>query len=142
MSPSYIALSVFQQRLEAKTKVTARDAIIWAPRAVGLALAIFLALFAVDAFADYRGILATVIALAMGLVPSLVVLAAVIVGWKHEAIAAGLFFALTGFYSVMALDHPMWIAIIAGPLLLVGILFLMSWRFQKGRPEATERKLA
>ncbi len=112
-------------------KLTTREIIIWAPRIVGLGLALFLSLFGVDAWSDFRGIVATTIAVVMGFVPALVVLVSVLVGWKHERIAAAIFIGLAAFYALTARDHPEWILVIAGPLALEAILFLASWRFQE-----------
>jgi hypothetical protein len=109
-------------------KPVSADVVLWAPRIVGLGLAAFLALFALDSLSNPQGILETAIAVIMGLVPALGVLAVVIVGWKHEGIAAALFAVFAVIYSVSALDHPEWILLIAGPLILVAILFLVSWR--------------
>ena len=117
-------------------KYSRDDLIVWAPRIVGLGLAIFLSLFALDAFSEGRGLIGAVVAFVMGLVPSLVVLATVIVGWKHERIAAVVFAILTVFYAIMARDHLAWIAVIAGPLALVGLLFYVSWRARHSRAPA------
>lgn len=109
-------------------KYSRDDIILWAPRAAGLGLALFLSIFALDAFGEGRGIVGAVVAFAMGLAPALIVLATVIIGWRHEGFAALVFAALTVFYAATTLEHPVWIAIIAGPLALVGCLFFLSWR--------------
>jgi len=118
-------------------KVENRDIILWAPRIVGLGLALFLSLFALDAFSDPRGMLATIIALLMGLVPALITLAAVLIGWKHQGIAAIIFLVGAVFYAALALDHPDWILIITGPLVLEAVLFYLSWRQSKQKPQRT-----
>jgi len=112
-------------------KVANRDIIVWAPRIIGLGLALFLSLFALDAFSDSRGMLATIIALLMGLVPAIITLVAVVIGWKHEGIAAIIFGVGAIFYAVNALEHPDWILIITGPLVLEAVLFYVSWRQKK-----------
>jgi hypothetical protein len=117
---------------------TSREIIVWAPRVTGLGLATFLSLFALDAFSDGRGIISTTVAFAMGLLPALVVLITVAIGWKHEAVAATIFAGLTIFYAASALDHPSWIVIIAGPLALVGALFFASWRIRMRESTAAD----
>jgi hypothetical protein len=104
------------------------DVVLWAPRIVGLGLAAFLALLALDSLSGPHTILETVIAFAMGLLPAAGVLAVVIIGWKHQGVAAILFAVFAVIYSVSARNHPEWILLIAGPLVLVAILFLVSWR--------------
>ena len=120
---------------ESRMRFTNRDIVLWAPRVVGLGLALFLSLFALDAFADYRGVLATIIALMMGLVPSIITLATVLIGWKHEGIAAIIFLVGAIFYAANALEHLNWMLIIAGPLVLESALFYLSWR--QSRPKQT-----
>ena len=104
------------------------DLVHWAPRIAGLGLAGFLALFALDSLSNPQGLLETAIAVIMGLMPALGVLATVIIGWKRPGIAAVLFAVFAVMYSASALSHPGWILLIAGPLVLVAILFLISWR--------------
>lgn len=106
---------------------------LWAPRLVGLGLSAFLALFALDSFSNPLGLLGTAMAVGMGLIPALGVLGTVIVGWKRPAIAAIVFAVFAVIYSVSVLGHPSWIVIIAAPLMLEAILFLLSAR-QTSRP--------
>lgn len=119
-------------------RVANRDIVLWAPRIVGLGLALFLSLFALDAFSDPRGVLATIIALLMGLIPALITLAAVAIGWRHQRIAAIIFLVGAVFYAVNALEHPDWIVIITGPLVLEAALFYLSWRQSKHRQATPE----
>jgi hypothetical protein len=118
--------------------VANRDIVLWAPRIIGLGLALFLSLFALDAFTDPRGLLATIIALLMGLIPAMITVVAVAIGWKHQGIAAVIFFVGAIFYAVNALDHPDWILIITGPLVLEAALFYLSWRQSRQTPAMPE----
>jgi hypothetical protein len=99
--------------------------LLWAPRLAGLLVAAFLGLFALDAF-DGRSLAAAAPAFAIHLIPSLLVLAAVAVGWKLQWVGAIAFVGLAVLYAVRVgrLD---WIAVISGPLLVVGLLFLTGW---------------
>lgn len=115
------------------TKMTARDVGIWAPRIIGIGLAGFLGLFALDSFVNHSGILKTTIAVVMGLAPALMVVASVAIGWRHPGIAAVIFSGLAVLYAVNALEHPAWIVLISGPLVLEAALFLVSWRLQAKR---------
>lgn len=119
-------------------KLANRDIVLWAPRIVGLGLALFLSLFALDAFGDPRGVIATIIAILMGLIPALITLTAVAIGWKHEGIAAIIFLVGAVFYAVNALEHPDWILIITGPLVLEAALFYLSWRQSRHRQGTTQ----
>jgi hypothetical protein len=70
------------------------------------------------------------IALAMHLVPSLMVLVVLAVAWRHEWIAAMLFPLLAAVHLELKWGQFHWMgyAFIEGPLLLLGVLFLVSWR--------------
>jgi hypothetical protein len=119
-------------------QLTARYVVLWAPRIVGLGLAAFLGIFALDSLSGSHGLLGTTIAVVMGLLPALIVLGAVLIGWKHAAVAAALFAVLTAVYTLSALSHPDWIALISGPLALEAVLFFLSWRFQLRAPESVK----
>jgi len=105
--------------------------ILWAPRIAGLCLAAFLALFAFDAFSQNQGIMSAIVGTTMGLVPAIVAVVVVLIGWKHEGTAALLFFAGAVFYAITTREHPSWVAAIAAPLVVVGILFTISWRAKR-----------
>lgn len=106
---------------------------LWAARIFGLGLAGFLGLFALDSLTANSGILSTVIAVVMGLAPSVIVLVSVAAGWNHPGFGAVIFAGLAIVYAVNALDNPAWIALISGPLVVEALLFYLSWRSQ-GRP--------
>jgi hypothetical protein len=64
----------------------------------------------------------------MHLLPALLVLVAVVVGWRVPWAGAVGFLGLAGVYAATT-RRPDWILVIAGPLALVGILFALSWRY-------------
>ena len=99
----------------------------WAPRLGGLAMAVFLAVFALDAL-NGPSLPAIVTAFAIHLLPSLLVLAVVALGWKFEWVGGIGFIALAILYAAMVWGRIDWIAAISTPLLLIGLLFCASWR--------------
>jgi hypothetical protein len=106
---------------------TSHKLLLWAPRIAGVLVASFLALFALDAFNE--GSFASALpAFAIHLIPSLLVLAVVAVAWKFEWIGAIAFITLAIVYAMMVRGRLDWIVAISGPLALVGVLFLVSWR--------------
>ena len=102
-------------------------AFLWAPRIAGILVAAFLGLFALDAF-EGRSFVAALPAFAIHLIPSMLVLAVVAAAWKFEWIGAVSFLALAVLYAVMVHGRLDWIAAISGPLVIVAVLFLVSWR--------------
>lgn len=100
----------------------------WVPRVLGLCFAAFLAIFALDVFDEALGIGATIVALAIHLIPTWLVLAAVAVAWKHEIAGAAMFYLLAAVYVMMAGSRfPIsTILLIAGPPVVIGSLFLLA----------------
>jgi ABC-type uncharacterized transport system permease subunit len=75
----------------------------------------------------------------MHLVPSILVLALVVVGWKHEGIAAAGFVALALVYAGTMRERLPWIALVATPLGLVSALFFYSWWVKTRAPTGGTR---
>jgi hypothetical protein len=109
---------------------TSATFLLWAARVSGILVAAFLGLFALDAF-DGRSFVAALPAFAIHLVPSFLVLAVVAVAWKFEWVGAIAFLGLAVAYAVMVRGRADWVAIISGPLALVGVLFLAAWRHHR-----------
>ena len=110
--------------------------LFWTPRVLCLLFAAFLSIFAFDVFDEGHGFWKTALALAIHLIPALILLAALALCWRWEWIGAILFPALGVFYLVATWGRFPWFtyAVIAGPLLLLGMLFLLSWRLRKTMP--------
>ena len=94
----------------------------WSPRVLGLLLSAFLAMFAMDAI--HEG----VTSLLMHAAPALVALTVVALSWRWPWIGGVVFVAGAALYAATTLRRPDWILTISGPLLVTGILFLLSWR--------------
>jgi hypothetical protein len=69
------------------------------------------------------------LALFMHLLPTFAVLLALAIAWRWEWIGAILFVGLGVFYIFSVGIHLNWSAslVIAGPLFLAGLLFLVNW---------------
>ena len=100
----------------------------WMPRLLGVLAAGFLGLFALDVFGEQTTLWTTLQGLALHLIPAAIVLAALAIAWRREVPGGLLFIGLGVAYVLMtdARRHPDWVAIIAGPLWLIGALFLIS----------------
>jgi hypothetical protein len=121
--------------------MASRDGILrWAPRVLAIAYIAFLSLFALDVFGEGRGPAATLAALAMHLLPSIALAAALALAWRREWIGTLLFAAAGAAYVWWALTRDMpplatrllWCATIAGPAFLLAALFWGSWRLRRG----------
>jgi hypothetical protein len=102
----------------------------WAPRVLCLGFAIFVGLFALDAFEPGRALGTNLMAFARHLTPTFILLAMLAIGWRWPK-AAGVLLILSGCaYAVMspARHHLSWIVVVAAPAWITGVLFLMSPR--------------
>ena len=106
--------------------------LLWAPRLLAIAFALFLALFALDVFGEgYTG-QRLLLALVMHLKWPAMVLAVLALGWRWEWVGTLLFAALGAYYWVQMAKHPSWIVVISGPMFLIAALFLVSWVARRG----------
>jgi len=105
-----------------------RKIIYWTPRLLAVLYALFISLFALDVFSEGYSITETIVALFMHMLPTMAVVLMLLIAWRWEMIGGLLFILLAGafllfFGSGGDLDASL---IVAGPLFLVGILFLIS----------------
>jgi hypothetical protein len=106
----------------------------WMPRVLGVLLAAFITIFAADAFEGDFTIWQKLLALVMHMIPTAVVLGAVAIGWRWEAAGGVLFFAAGAFHTSFMLSRgfaPATIAMISGPVYLVGALFVADWFYRR-----------
>jgi hypothetical protein len=106
-----------------------RRFLYWAPRVLGIVFAAFISLFAMDVFGEGRSFWETVLALLIHMVPTYLVIIALVLAWRWEWIGAALFLGLAVFYVLMTWGRFHWGAAagISGPLALLGGLFLIGW---------------
>lgn len=109
--------------------------VFWTPRILCILFALFISLLALDVFGMGYGFWETIVALIMHLVPTFVILIALALAWRWPWIGAILFAALAVLYVIMIWRDFDWITylLIAGPLFLVGALFLVDWLYHAAR---------
>ena len=101
--------------------------LLWSPRVLGILVCLFLSLFALDAFRGGKSIAQALTDFAIHVAPMMVLLGVVALSWRWEWIGGSVFTLLALTYAYMARGHVSWIAVISGPLLVVGTLFFVSW---------------
>lgn len=103
--------------------------LFWLPRILSIAFACFISIFALDVFNEHLSFLKTALALGIHLIPTFILVAAIVIAWRWEWVGAVIFGALGALYIAWILPshHPDWILLIAGPALLVAGLFLADW---------------
>lgn len=113
-------------------KVNWKRILYWAPRILSVLFALFLSLFAFDVFVEGASIWEQLLAFLIHLVPVYVVVIVLLLAWKWEWVGAVLFIGLGLFYLVEVWGKLHWSAYVAisGPLFLIGVLFLLNWKFK------------
>jgi CHASE2 domain-containing sensor protein len=102
--------------------------ILWSPRILGIAVSLFLSLFALDAFGQGKPVAVVLTDFAIHLIPAAVVLAIVALSWRRPWIGGLAFVVLGAAYGPTVNFRLDWTLPISGPLLTAGVLFLWSWR--------------
>ena len=102
--------------------------LFWSPRVSGILIAVFISLFALDVLGEGYSIVETIVALAMHLIPTFVILIVLGIAWRWEWIGGFLFVTLGVLYITLFWEPsnlPAYL-VISGPLFLTGILFLLD----------------
>jgi hypothetical protein len=105
--------------------------LFWTPRIFCVLFMGFLSLLAGDIFDMHLGFWKTILGLLIHLIPVGIVLLVLAVSWRWEGVGAILFNAMGLYYLMANLKHPHMILAIAGPLFLIGVLFLLNWLLRK-----------
>ncbi|NJN41786.1 MAG: hypothetical protein HC811_05685 [Flammeovirgaceae bacterium] len=100
----------------------------WLPRISAIVLALFLSLFSLDAFNENQSIIASIVDWLIHVTPVWFILIVLIASWKRPIIGTVMFTLAGLYYSIAAWGNWNWIASIAGPLIIVAILYYISYR--------------
>jgi len=103
--------------------------LLWSPRILGILVSLFIGLFALDAFSHGKPLFDAISDFVIHLIPACMLLVLVGASWRREWIGGLAFVALAVAYATtMARGRLDWTLVISGPLMVVGVLFLWSWR--------------
>jgi hypothetical protein len=128
-----VALGIVYGLTKPGGRTPGQQLLYWAPRALCIVFALFISLFALDVFGGGRGIRETAVALLMHLIPTFLLIIFLVISWRREWIAGLVFPVLAVIYVMWSLGKPfagwgVWL-LIAGPLVLTGVLFLLNWYY-------------
>jgi hypothetical protein len=99
----------------------------WLPRILGILFAIFISIFALDAFGEGNPFLEAVVGFLIHLIPTYIVIAVLLIAWKWELVGGILFILVGASYLVWAhILHWTAFLLIGGPPILIGILFIAA----------------
>ena len=108
----------------------------WIPRILCIIAILFVSLFALDTFSSHRTVWQNAVAFLIHLLPSFVLLAALVIAWKWEK-TGGIIFIIIGLVSFIELLHLSVrnftlaqslrnASLICLPFVVTGILFVIS----------------
>jgi hypothetical protein len=103
-----------------------RRAILWVPRILALAFILFISIFALDVFDSSYTPSELAFALVVHLLPSLMLITALVIAWLFPATGGIFFLALSAFslYFFATYRHPVSFIVISLPPLALGLLFI------------------
>ena len=95
--------------------------------------AAFLSMLVLDVFSEGYGFWETILALLIHLIPTGVILLLLAITWRWEWVGGFLFPVLGVLYLIEVWGQQHWLTylVIPGPLILVGVLFLVSWSYRE-----------
>ncbi len=99
---------------------------IWPARLAGMAMALFLALFALDPFDAGGSLRNKVLHMLLHLWPSGLLVLSIVLAWRRPMVGILAFLVLACGYAVWAWEHPQWVLVISGPLVVVALLYAWS----------------
>jgi hypothetical protein len=111
-----------------------RQSLFWSPRILGILFAAFVSLFALDVFE--QGVsLEAIGGFLIHLFPVYLLIIVLILAWRWELIGAVSYPLLGVLYIALAHGFP-WqtYALMSGPPVLIGVLFLLDWSYRRRSP--------
>ena len=109
----------------------------WAPRVFAILFTVLISLLVLDVFINFSWL-----ALLMHLLPTLVLLIALLVAWKWEMIGGIVYIFLGLIYIIFFRVDNFWTyVVVAGPALVIGILFLVAHLKSKETPQVATPEL-
>jgi hypothetical protein len=107
--------------------------LIWTPRVLGTLFILFVSLFALDIFDMNLGFWGTIVGLFMHLLPSIVMIIALVLAWKQHWEWAGAigFIGFAVWYVTNLGGFDEYFVVFGGISTIIGLLFLIDWIYRK-----------
>lgn len=124
--------------------------VYWPPRILSILFVLFISVFAFDVFDSGYTFWETVLALFMHLLPSFILAGVIWISWKREVVGGAVFIAFGIAYIARTIgqfaqySNKWYIPImksmpLAGPALLIGVLFLINWKQKNKKIKQTQK---
>jgi hypothetical protein len=107
--------------------------LFWTPRVASILFILFVSLFALDIFEMQLGFWGTLVGLFMHLIPSFILIAALILAWRREWFGALLYIGFAGWYVIEMWGRFEWTVylLMAGIPFVIGTFFAIDWIYRK-----------
>lgn len=107
----------------------AKQILHWSPRILGILYALFISLFALDVWEMEGSFWWKLAGFGVHLIPSFLLLAAVVIGWRWNWLGGVLFLGLTALFTLYFGWWGEWEVLLpmAGTMAFIGLLFLADW---------------
>ena len=104
----------------------------WLPRILGILFALFISIFALDAFGEGIPFPEAIVGFLIHLVPTYIIIVILLIAWKQE-LAGGILFIFAGVFYMVSMHNLHWSAylLIGRPPILIGILFITAYLLLK-----------
>lgn len=115
-------------------------AILWTPRILAMALALFLAMFAMDVYLEGNDFWQTTEAFILHLIPAFCVIAILVIGWRRDGLASIGFMILSTAYFIASSgwrSFPASLVLVLPPL-GISLAFYARMRLLKRPTRASE----
>ena len=114
-------------------KTSTKEIIIWTPRVICVAAALFMFLFAFDAFNHNHAIGKTIIAFFINLLPVLITVFLMLLSIRKPLVGSILFILIGLIYIVYYWGEFSFVSYlgVTVPIFVVGIFFLLNWIFRE-----------
>jgi len=99
----------------------------WVPRILAILIAVFVCLFSFDVFGQGAGLWKTLAGFLIHNIPTLVVIALILLSWKWSWTGGAGFIILGVLYFIWSAGKGNTSIIIGVVLLIIGALFLLDW---------------
>ena len=136
---SFVYQSGKQSKLSTPLKL-----LYWTPRILSIVFIMFSSLFALDVFDEVTSIGEIIINLFMHLIPQFILIIILVITWRREWIGGILFSVFGLLYIGLNWGRFPWMTytIVAGPLIIIGIFFLLNWKYRTDlRPDKKEESM-
>jgi len=112
-----------------------RKFLYWIPRALAIAFAVFISIFALDVFSMNVPLWRQLLGFVIHLIPTYLIIIVLALAWKREWVGAVGFIALGLVYDYLMITRtPLPLSavfIVSGPVFLIGLLFLANWLLRR-----------